>query len=93
MCTNKSQNKHIITSKDLTTIRKYCALCIIRSELFVDAVRRHSDYIDLIANEPQNIVAGAYFDESEIIDNFSMISILQCLPVVKRVGLFCHKAV
>lgn len=70
MCTNKSQNKHIITSKDLTTIRKYCALCIIRSELFVDAVRRHSDYIDLIANEPQNIVAGAYFDESEIIDNF-----------------------
>lgn len=57
-----------LSDSDLIAIKKYCALCFVRSQNFAQNVQEKSIFGDLIANEPQNAVMYVYLNHPEIID-------------------------
>lgn len=59
----------LITEKELSAVKKYCSLCYVRSENFVQQVQRKSIMKDFIANEPQNTVIYVYLQYPEIVDS------------------------
>lgn len=57
-----------LADSDLVAIKKYCALCFVRSQNFVQNVQEKSILSDMLANEPQNAVMYIYMQHPEIID-------------------------
>lgn len=51
-----------------SVIKKYCALCLIRSEEFVKGIAKKSLFIDVLANTPPNVVAYTYMRKPELVD-------------------------
>lgn len=59
-----------LTDEDILAVKKYCALCMVRSEKFVETINSKSLFIDMIANEPQNTVIYQYARNPEVVDKF-----------------------
>lgn len=57
-----------ITEEDVSIMKKYCALCIIRSEKLVEEISKKSLFMQFYQNAPQNIVAYMYANQPELVD-------------------------
>lgn len=60
----------LITETDISAVRKYCSLCVIRSQKFVNDVANKSLMINHLRNEPQNAIAYHYTHNPDIVDKF-----------------------
>ncbi len=55
---------------DILAIKKYCSLCWVRSPKLVDGVYKKNQLIDLLGNQPQNVVAYTYFNDGSLVDKY-----------------------
>lgn len=55
---------------DILTVKKFCSLCLVRSESFVNSVKEKSKFIELYANTPQNVIMYQYFKSPELVDKY-----------------------
>lgn len=68
---NKKQDRVVLKLPDdtLDIIKKYFALCVIRSEALVKEVQRKSVFMDCLENSPANAVVYSYMRRPEVVDN------------------------
>lgn len=55
---------------DILTVKKFCSLCLVRSESFVNSVKEKSKFIELYANAPQNVIMYQYFKSPKLVDKY-----------------------
>ena len=56
--------------KDVLAIKKYASLCWVRTPELAEGVKKKSVFIDILANQPQNVIAYTYFNDSTIVDKY-----------------------
>ena len=66
----KTNTLPVFSPKDIVVVQKFCSLCLIRSQSFINDIRKKSVFIDFIANAPQNAVIYQYFKEPKLIDDY-----------------------
>ena len=60
----------VFSPSDILIVKKYCSLCLIRSQSFVSDIKNKSVFIDFLANAPQNVVVYEYFKNPSLVDNY-----------------------
>lgn len=60
----------VFSPSNITIVQKFCSLCLIRSQSFVNDIKKKSLFIDFIANAPQNAVVYQYFKDPTLVDKF-----------------------
>lgn len=69
---NLKLNNEVISfnKEDVITVKKFCSLCMIRSQSFVSEIKKKSLFIDIYGNAPQNVIMYQYFKSPELVDKY-----------------------
>lgn len=65
-------NQEVINfnKNDILTVKKFCSLCLIRSQAVVSDIKSKSYFIDIYENSPQNVVVYQYFKSPDLVDKY-----------------------
>ncbi len=67
---NSADVEITLTEENILAVKKYCALCTVRSEKFVEDIKQKSIFLDMLGNAPQNVALYQYARHPEIIDKW-----------------------